>query len=446
MGVAVTVTETDGLQVAPGKEAARDIRIRNTGAVVDSFELDVLGEASSWATVTPSQLNLMPGDEGAATVVFSPPRSPQVLAGEIPYAVRIMSREDTAGSRVEEGSITVGPFSQVVADIVPRTSYGRFSGRHELAVDNLGNHPELATVSASDPDRLLDLRVHPANVTLEPGTATFVKVKAKPKKTFWIGPNKTIPFTVVVSGVDAEQQAVQGSLLQQPILPPWFFKALAVVIALVIALAALWFAFLKPAVESTAQSVAEDHTEDLAEAIKDGNERAAAAEEAAADAEEAAKEADETSTETEKDVKKIQKDAAPDDPSSKKPSGGTLDSASAIDFRITTSVAPAGGYEPFAQEVEENKVVWVSDIVLQNPSGDLGTLRIQRGDQILFEFGLENFRDLDYHLIQPVEFTDEDDVVVAVDCENVDTDCSPSVYFTGRVTKVPKQERQEEAG
>lgn len=444
MGVAVASDERE-VSVPPGTEATREIRIRNTGAVVDSFELDVVGDAASWTQITPSQLNLMPGEEAAATLVFAPPRSSHVAAGDVPYAVRVMSREDTGGSSVEESTITIGSYSQMASELVPRTSYGRFSGRHELALDNLGNHPELVAVTAFDPDRLLDLRIHPANVTVEAGTATFVRIKAKPKKSFWVGPNKTIPFTVVATGTDSEQNTAQGSLLQQPVLPPWFFKAVVVLIAIAIALAALWFAFLKPVVESTAKSVVEDHTEDLVEAIEDGNKQAAAAAAAAAAAEETAKEADSKSTETDRKVKQIRKDVGGEEKDKTKdnPSGGTLNSASSMDFRITTSVPPNGTFVPFAEPVAEDKVIWVSDIVLQNPAGDSGTLRIQRGEQILFEFGLENFRDLDYHLIQPIRFTDEDDVIVAVDCENLTEACTPSVYFTGRVTDVPKKKRDE---
>ena len=169
--------------------------------MVDQFELDVVGEAAAWTRVEPLPLvNLMPGEEGSAQLVFAPPRSSQLAAGPVPFALRVMSREDTAGSSIEEAVVTVGPYSQIAADLVPRTSYGKFSGKHELALDNLGNHPELASVTAFDPDRLLKLKVTPANVTIDPGTATFVKIKATPKKTFWIGPNKTIPFQVIVGG------------------------------------------------------------------------------------------------------------------------------------------------------------------------------------------------------------------------------------------------------
>jgi hypothetical protein len=75
-------------------------------------------------------------------------------------------------------------------------------------------------------------------------------------------------------------------------------------------------------------------------------------------------------------------------------------------------------------------------MLLQNPDGDTGTLRIQRGDDVLLAFGLENFRDLDYHFIQPVRFTEDEPVVVSVDCRNTTPDdCTPAVYFSGTVAK-----------
>lgn len=424
--------------VAPGTESASEIRIRNTGAIVDQFQLDVVGDAASWAHVEPPLVNLMPGEESTARLVFAPPRSSRVAAGPAAFALRVMSREDTAGSAIEEAVVTVAPYSQVVADLVPRTSYGRFSGRHQLALDNLGNHPELVSVTATDPDRLLKLRVEPANLSVDPGTTTFVRIKGKPKKWLWMGQGKATPFSVLVTAEDSEQTIVQGAVLQQPILPASTLKAFAFLVAVAIALTALWFAFLKPTVESTAKAVAEDHTEDLVAAVEEGNDLAEEANEQAAQAAEDAAAAQKESaktTQNTKDVKKLQKVLSGGGTAA---GAGTLDSARATDFRITTSVPAGVGFreEPF--DVPDDKVLWISDIVLQNPAGDIGTLRIRRSDQVLIEFGLENFRDLDYHLIQPIRFADTDDVVVAVSCRNTTGDCTPSVYFTGRMTDEPK--------
>lgn len=453
MGVAV-VLERPGDPLTPGSEFASDIRVRNTGAVVDQVALDIVGEAAAWARVEPASLNLMPGQEATARLVFAPPRSAKVAAGPVPFALRAMSREDTAGSSIEESTVTIGQFSQIAAELVPRNSTGRFAGRHEIALDNLGNHQELASVNAFDADRLLKFKVEPTNVTVAPGTAHFVKIKAKPHKSFWLGPNKTIPFQVIVTGENAEQIPLQGAVLQRAILPPWFLKAIVVLIAIAIALAALWLAFLKPVVESTAKAVVEDETEDLVAAVAEGNEIAKEANELAKKAaQDAEKNSDDPGGGTkgqkntdpngdgtgnnDKEKKDKNKKNKRDGPGPG-PAGPTLDSARAEDFRITTAAAPGASFQTFSQPVPKKKVLWISDIVLQNPNGDTGTLEIRRGDTVLFEFGLENFRDLDYHLIQPVSFA-EDDVVVAVRCRNATGSCTPSVYFAGLVTKAPKQ-------
>ena len=445
MGVAV-VLERPGDPLTPGSETASNVRVRNTGAVVDQFELDVIGEAASWSRVEPASINLMPGQEGTAQLVFAPPRSAKVVAGEVPFALRVMSREDTDGSSIEEATVTVGQYSQVAAELVPRNSTGRFSGRHEAALDNLGNHAELTSVAAFDPDRLLKFKVDPASLTVEPGTARFVRIKAKPKKTFWLGPNKTIPFQVIVSSEDSEQTPLQGAVVQRAILPSWIFKAILVLIAIAIALVALWLAFLKPVVESTAQAVVDDSNEELVDAVAEGNK---IAEEANEQAEEAAKQAQKAADDAADDGKKgdgEDEEGKPDDggkndpadPAAEDPVGtATLDSARAEDFRITTTAAPGPEFEVFSEPVPEKKVLWISDIVLQNPNGDTGILEIRRGETVLFEFGLENFRDLDYHLIQPVNFA-EDDVVVAIRCRNETSACTPSVYFAGLVTDAPK--------
>ena len=230
-------------------------------------------------------------------------------------------------------------------------------------------------------------------------------------------------------------------MLQQAILPAGLFKVIAFLIAIAIALVAIWFAFLKPAVESTARAVVEDHTEELAKAVADGNEIAEEANEQSAQAAKDAAAAQKTSEESSKTTEEVEKLVTKDGDTT---TAATLDSTRATDFRITTKSAPRAGFEPFTYEVPEKKILWISDPVLQNPAGYTGTLRIRRGDDVLFEFGLENFRDLDYHLIQPMGFTSKDDVMVDVACRNDAGDCTPSVYFTGRITDEPKPKKKQQ--
>jgi hypothetical protein len=427
MGVSVEIDAASAL-VVPGQQATRGIWLRNTGAIVDRFELDIVGDASTWANVDPPTINLLPGEERRGQIVFTPPRTSRIPQGPVPFALRVMSREDTAGSAVREATIDVAPFTQIAGEIVPRTSTGARAGRHELAVDNLGNKPELVSISASDPDRLLRFRISPANPTLLPGTATFIALQAKPRKTFVQGPNKTIPFQVTASPSDGEALTLSGTLVQKALLPRWFFKAVAFAAIGCVALVALWLTVLKPTVQSTAEAVAADHTDELAKAIEDAT---AKSDQASSDAGSAQQDAS--------SAKKDARDAKQSAADAKAGGGANLDPAEATDFRVTTEAAPAGGFVDTQYAVPDKHTVWISDLVLQNPAGDSGTLRIQRGDDVLLEFGLQNFRDLDYHFIQPAMFAPSEPIVVSVDCANDgQRTCSPSVYFGGQSIPDPK--------
>jgi hypothetical protein len=185
--------------------------------------------------------------------------------------------------------------------------------------------------------------------------------------------------------------------------------------------------------------VAVDHTKELADAINQADQKAAEAAGSAAGAQEKADSASENAAAADKKAAAADKSAAGAKKSVDKitsEGGGspatTLNQKQATDFRITTDVPPGESKDAKGPDIPEKKVLWISDLVLQNPNGDTGTLRIQRGDGVLLVFGLANFRDLDYHFIQPAQFDAKSPVVVSVSCKNPKDNCSPSVYFSGQ--------------
>ena len=251
MGAIVTLA-VPVIRVEPGQEASVDLRLRNTGTVVDEFTFEVVGPSGAWATVEPPTISLFPGAEGQAKVTFKPPRHSSTEAGASTYGLRAASREDPEGSYVEEGTIEVGSFVEPYAELVPRTSRGSRGASHDLAVDNRGNVRLNATVDAADADRLLRFDVVPPSVVVEPGEAGFSKVKVAPVKGFWRGPAKTRPFQLQVTPEGYLPISLDGSLLQEAILPPWFVKAMLALLALIILLVVLWLVVLKPTIESLA--------------------------------------------------------------------------------------------------------------------------------------------------------------------------------------------------
>lgn len=477
MGVAVAIPPEE-LAVEPGAGADAEVKVRNTGQVVDRFSLDILGDAAGWASVEPATINLMPGEESTARITFAPPRTHRVTAGAVPFALRVMSHEDTEGSVISESVVVVEPFTTLVAELLPRTSSGARRGRHHLAVDNLGNQVADVSILPVDPDELLTFRLAPSAVVAAPGTATFVKFRAIPHRRFWKGPPRTIPFEVTVAAPGAEPVTLPGALLQKPLLASWLWKLAALLILIAVAVV-VWYLLLKPELRSTATEVARKEAAPVAKAVGSA---AGAADAAAARAEQAAVAAglparpvadsgvgpsgtlpvqepgddappaggeagDATVVGTSEVPAGPGAGAVPSAPDQPGAPGGAADpvgpapapalNPTATDFRVTTNAPPgaAGQVTPFTYTPAADRVVWISDVVLQNPRGDVGILQIRRGETVLLEFGLANFRDLDYHFIQPVRFTAEEPVVVAVECRNPgDTPCTPSVYFTGRTT------------
>ena len=62
----------------------------------------------------------------------------------------------------------------------------------------------------------------------------------------------------------------------------------------------------------------------------------------------------------------------------------------------------AGTSQAFGNEF--SNVFAVTDIVLQNPTGDIGSVQISRDARVLMTSALENFRDLDLHFVAPYMF------------------------------------------
>jgi hypothetical protein len=441
VGVVATI-ESVTLSVDPGAETACEVRVRNTGQVVDRVLLDVVGDAADWATVEPPQLNLLPGTDGTARVLFHPPRTSEVLAGDVDFAVRARSQEDPDGSVVEEGTVTVTPFTDLVAELTPRTAHGRRTAKFRLVVSNLGNAPVAAEVSALDPDEHLEFTLRPEAVLARPGTATFVKLRAAPKKRFVKGPDKSLPFQAFVLPEVAEPVTVDGAMLQRQMMPKWLLPAIAIVVAGAAALVALWFLVLKPTVASSAQDAVAQQTQQLASSASAANQAATQANQAASKANSAAgggppgggSAGGGSAAGGAGGGSNGGSAAAGPAGGSGVPAGATPVSALLQSTAAPTKNAAFTTY-PYAFPGGQT-ILNVSDLVLQNPMGDSGILQVRAGNTALLEFGLDNFRNLDLHYVQQLVFTTKAPLVLAVECLNTTaTNCTAAVSFSGSTQK-----------
>ncbi|MFK0116479.1 hydrolase [Streptomyces sp. NPDC090994] len=252
-----TSLEPASATVDPGGSTTVRLRLRNTGDVVDEYRFEAVGSVAPWTAVEPPSLRLYPGTTGTVELTFSPPRTPDATAGPNPYGVRITPTEHPDAVTVPEGNLTITPFSEVRAELLPPTVKGRFRGKPRLAVDNLGNTKLTASVSGSDNGDQLSYDIHPSNVQIEPGRAAFVKTTLKPRQISWFGSSEQRPYTLAVQRSGVAPLDVEGVYVQRSFLPRWLAGFLSVFVALAIAFVMIWIAY-KPQVRTAATEVAQD--------------------------------------------------------------------------------------------------------------------------------------------------------------------------------------------
>lgn len=406
------------VEVVPGSAATVQVTVRNTGTLVDQFSLEVLGDASAWATVEPSTLSLFPGAEGQASIKFAPPRVATVPAGTLVFGLRAGSHEDPAGSAVEEGTLSVAPFADTYAELLPRTSTGGRAASHSLAIDNKGNAAINATVAGSDADKLLNIGVRPPGLVVQPGTAAFADVRVAPRKTFWRGQPKTRPFKLQVDAPGAAPIVVDGTMVQQPILPRWLGKALLACLILAILAALLWFGVLQPAIKSTALQAVTD-------AGYSPNPAAATAPTAGS-----------TPTPTPKPAPTPIPTPAPTAAPTPTPAPTAtptpqpLFAGTPVDGRLIANGKNTTG------PIAAGHVTYVTDLFFENPTGLSGSAQLTRQGVVISDLHLENYRDLDLHFVTPIVLKSGDSLTFTASCTTglstaPPQPCNPSVYFTG---------------
>lgn len=425
MTAIATITNAP-LPVEPGGEATYELTVRNTGTVVDAFTLEPLGEAAPWTVVEPVELPLFPGAEGTVTLRFRPPRLASTRAGEVPWAVRITSRENPSATWVEEGVLLVAPFTEVAAELAPQTSRarGRGAGKHQLAIDNRGNTPVAVRLFGGDDDGHVTVEVKPSELTLPPGTARIPVVKVRAKRRFWRGPGRTLPYRVAVDRGDGDPQVLPATLLQETVIPGWLVKAVIALLLLAMLLAGLWKTVLKPTINDAARAVAADEAATVAKREAD-----AAAKQAVAAA--AGQQGGAKATPTPAASPSAKATPKP----TAKPSPPPIDPlGNPVSFRVATKA----GEQDVNRTLSEDNIVSITDLFFQNPEGDAGRLELFKDGQLIYSTRLNNWRDLDQHANAPYQFDPDDRLRVKVTCENKPLPgqtsakpCTPAVTLVG---------------
>ncbi|WP_406065696.1 peptidoglycan-binding protein [Streptomyces sp. NBC_01077] len=241
--------------VEPGARAGARLRVRNTGDTVEEYRLSLVGKPSGWSRIEPDVLRLYPGSEGTAEISFAPPRSSDVEAGPVAYGIRVDPRENSGARDVVEGRLTLTPFTETRAELLPPTLVGRFRGRARIAVDNLGNTPLTASLVPRDEANRLTFDIRPNAVQIAPGRAAFGELVVRPQAVRWTGAEESHRFTVAVRRAgDDTALDLDATFDQRPVFGNWLVVVGGLLLTAVIAFIVLWFNF-SPTIVSAAKEI-----------------------------------------------------------------------------------------------------------------------------------------------------------------------------------------------
>ena len=284
-------------------------------------------------------------------------------------------------------------------------------------------------MEASDADRQLKFDVNPPAVVVEPGMAGFAKVKVSPVKRFWRGQPKTRPFQLFVTPEGGLPISLDGTMLQESILPPWFLKALIGLIALIVLLVLAWLFLLKPSIQSAASEAVASPLESLKADINDVLASQGIPTIGPASSSGGGGGGGGSST----------------PPESAAPSGGG--GASSPPGSTPTPTAAGGGGviipglgAPIDGSLSQKTpstafkgTTFLTDFVFSNPNGQEGAVVVLRNDVPLMRLRLENFRDYDLHFVTPIVIGATDTLNLSLVCEIKTQACDPAVLYSGYI-------------
>ncbi|WP_211121819.1 hypothetical protein [Streptomyces yatensis] len=451
MSVSASLDESS-VAVEPGGEAELPVQVLNSGTTVEECRFEVVGPCADWTTVEPETLSLYPGATGTATVKLRPPRSPRTAPGEIPLGLRVVPTSEHSETTVLERGVTVRPFTEVTSELVPRGSTSAWRGRHKVAVDNRGNTPLPVALSARGATERAKPAFEPAELTVPPGEAKFATLRVRPTQRLWRGTPITHPFQAVVTPRTGEGQdpyeplVLDGTYEQQAIQPRWLPRALAAAVLVAALLVGLWYALLRPTVRSAAREAITPQA--VESAVKQGDKESGGAQDGQQDGQRGGRQG--ASGGGGQDGGQVGGSTGPGGGKSRAPSDGSNAEpgepggpAAPTSARVQVRDAVGGGAaERTAYTVPDGKSFELTDIVVQNPQGDAGTLVISSDDGQLLNLALENFRDSDYHFVTPIQVAAKGKVTISVSCREVGrpvkapapSQCSESLFLGGKIS------------
>jgi hypothetical protein len=394
----------DDMTVTPGTSASLSVVIENVGDRTESFTITPAGLSAAWTTVTRPNVTLFGGSRDVVEVTVRPPAIPTTTSGPTSVAVRVIAQGDPDDATVTETIITISPFDERRITVLQPLQRGRRRATYEFMVDNDGNNLASCRLHLVDASGRVDGTFDPPAVGVAPGSSSLVRLKLRAKRSFFRRSERQIDFEIEATEPEHDPATGRATLIQPPTIPGKAIVRAASLLAALAAIVGAWYWVVEPAIEDAADRAVEERVDEFA----------------STESTVAATTTTTIVTDTESEV--AQPEAV----------GEPVAYRIAVDVGITQERSESISVPPDSRFL-------LTDLVLQNPNGDLGHAQLLRNGTTLYEWnlGAMNSANEFQPRVSPLPFEPSDNIVLSVSCEAAGepagTGCEISVLLGGNL-------------
>ena len=399
------------ISVRPGEATSLSLAVENVGDHTESYTVIPAGLTAAWTTVTRPNITLFGGSRDVVEVVVRPPAIHSTTAGPTALAVRVIPQSDPDESMIAETIIGVLPFDDRRVTTLQPVQRARHRATYEFMVENHGNNLASCRLHLVDASNRVDGSFDPPAVGVAPGSASLVRLNLRAQRGFFRRSERQLDFEIEATEPDHDPAAGRATLIQPPTISGRSVgRALGIAVA-VAAIVAAWFGVVRPELRDAAGAAVDDRLDELALSPEPDSSVPAS---------------------TVPDPADEPTDTAADTAVSAEPAGEPMAYRIAVDVGIANSRSESVSIPPDSR-------FHLTDVVPQNPNGDLGTAQLLRNGDILYEWDLGSMTSANEFQprITPIPFAPSDNIVLAVDCdvagETTGTGCQISVLLGGRL-------------
>ncbi len=372
------------LTVEPGESTSLSLAVENVGDKTESYTVIPAGLTAGWTTVTRPNITLFGGSRDVVEVVVRPPAIHSTTSGATSLTLRVIPQDDPDDAVIAETVLDVAPFDDRRITTLQPVQRARRRATYEFMVENHGNNLASCRLHLVDASERVDGTFDPPAVGVAPGSASLVRLNLRTKWRLFRRSERQLDFEIEATEPEHEPASGRATLIQPPTVSARSLGRVAMVAAALGAIVLAWFGVVRPELRDAADRAVEDRIEEFGTAAP-------------------------TTVAVSTTVPEEAESA---------PAVQVAEVGDPVSYRIAVDVG-------IAQERSESISIppdsnfRLTDVVLQNPNGDLGTAQLLRNGDVLYEWDLAamNTANEFQPRVSPIPFDPGDNLVLAVICD-----------------------------